>query len=52
VVSVARIDESDEEEIELDAGDEIDPMPDAIIGEDELSEPVDPAPEGPSDTAE
>jgi DNA gyrase subunit A len=52
VVSVARIDESDEEEIELDSGDEIEPMPDAVVGEDELSQPVDPTPEGSSDTAE
>ena len=34
VVSVAKIDESDEEEIEIDGGDEIDPVPDATIGED------------------
>ena len=34
VVSVAKIDESEEEEIELDGGDEIDPLPDATIGED------------------
>jgi DNA gyrase subunit A len=33
VVSVARIDESDEE-VELEAGDEIAPLPDAIVGED------------------
>jgi DNA gyrase subunit A len=52
VVSVARIDESDEEEIELDSGDDIEPMPDAVVGEDELSQPVDPTPEGSSDTAE
>jgi DNA gyrase subunit A len=32
VVSVARIDESDEEELE--GGDEIAPIPDAVIGED------------------
>jgi DNA gyrase subunit A len=52
VVSVARIDESDEEDIELDSGDEIEPMPDAVVGEDELSQPVDPAPEGSTDTEE
>ena len=34
VVSVARIDESDEEEIELEGGDERAPVPDAIVGED------------------
>ncbi len=42
VVSVAKIDESEEEEIELDAGEEIDPTPDAVVGEDELARPVDP----------
>jgi len=52
VVSVAKIDESEEEDIELDAGDEIDPVPDAVVGEDELGEPVDPSPEGPSDAEE
>jgi DNA gyrase subunit A len=52
VVSVAKIEESEEEEIELDSGDEIEPTADAVVGDDELSEPVDPAPEGPSDTAE
>ncbi len=34
VVSVAGIDESDEEEVELDGGDEHAPVPDATIGED------------------
>jgi DNA gyrase subunit A len=34
VVSVARIDESEEEEIELEGGDEIAPEPGATIGED------------------
>ena len=34
VVSVAKIEESDEEEIEVEGGDEIDPIPDAVIGED------------------
>jgi len=48
VVSVAKIEESDEEE--LDSGDEeIAPMPDAIVGDDELGQPVDPEPDlGPS----
>ena len=34
VVSVAKIDESEEEEIELEGGEEIAPMPDAVVGED------------------
>ena len=34
VVSVARIDESEEEEVELEGGDEIAPVPGATIGED------------------
>ena len=34
VVSVARIDESDEEDIELEGGDELAPVPDAVVGED------------------
>ncbi len=42
VVSVAKIDESDEEEIELEGGDEIAPDPDAVIGESELDKPADP----------
>jgi DNA gyrase subunit A len=41
VVSVAKIDESDEEELES-AEDEIAPVPDAVVGEDELGQPVDP----------
>ena len=41
VVSVAKIEESDEEE--LDSGDEeIAPVPDATVGEDELGRPADP----------
>jgi DNA gyrase subunit A len=61
VVSVARIDESEEEE--LDSGDdEISPIPDAVVGEDELgrsAEPpplsgapaeLGPSPEGPTET--
>ena len=40
VVSVARIEESDEEEIE--GGDEISPVDDAVIGESELDKPADP----------
>jgi DNA gyrase subunit A len=42
VVSVAKIDESDEEEIEIEGGDEIDPTDDAIVGESELGKPADP----------
>ena len=34
VVSVARIDESDEEEVELEGGDELSPEPGATVGED------------------
>jgi DNA gyrase subunit A len=45
VVSVAKIEESEEEEIELETGDEIAPLPDAIVGESELDQPVDPEPE-------
>ncbi len=39
VVSVAKIDESDEEEIELNGGEEHDPLPDATVGEDEAAGP-------------
>jgi DNA gyrase subunit A len=42
VVSVAKIDEADEEDIELEGGDEIAPVDDAVIGESELDKPVDP----------
>jgi len=42
VVSVAKIDESDEEEIEVEGGEEIEPVDDAIVGESELDKPVDP----------
>jgi DNA gyrase subunit A len=42
VVSVAKIDESDEEEIELEGGDETSPTEDAVIGEHELDRPADP----------
>jgi len=47
VVSVAKIDESDEEELELEGGDEIAPIPDAVVGESELDQPVDPEPSDP-----
>jgi DNA gyrase subunit A len=42
VVSVAKIDESDEEEIEIEGGDEIAPIDDAVVGESELEKPADP----------
>jgi len=42
VVSVARIDESEEEEIELDGGEEIAPDQGATVGEDELGRSADP----------
>ena len=42
VVSVAKIEESEEEEIELEGGDEIAPEEGAVIGESELDKPADP----------
>ena len=42
VVSVAKIEESEEEDIELEPGDELAPTEDAVIGESELEEPADP----------
>jgi DNA gyrase subunit A len=42
VVSVAKIDESDEEEIEVEAGDEVAPEEGAVVGESELEKPADP----------
>jgi DNA gyrase subunit A len=42
VVSVAKIDESEEEEVEIDGGDEKAPVEGAVIGESELEKPVDP----------
>ena len=45
VVSVAKIDESDEEEIEIEGGEELDPTDDAVVGESELDKPADPEPE-------
>jgi DNA gyrase subunit A len=47
VVSVAKIDESDEEGIDLEGGDEIAPIPDAVVGDSELDKPVDPEPSDP-----
>ena len=42
VVSVAKIDESDEEEIELESGDEIAPVDDAITDQSEFNQRADP----------
>jgi DNA gyrase subunit A len=42
VVSVAKIEEAEEEDIELEGGDEIAPTEDAIVGESELDRPADP----------
>ena len=42
VVSVAKIEESDEEDLEIDGGDEIAPEEGAVIGESELEKPADP----------
>jgi len=44
VVGVAKIDESEEDDIELDAGDEKAPEEGAVIGESELDRPADPEP--------
>jgi len=44
VVSVAKIEESEEEEIEVEGGEEIAPVDDAIVGESELDRPADPEP--------
>ena len=41
VVSVAKIDESDEEEIEIEGGDELAPEEGATVGESELDKPAD-----------
>ena len=42
VVSVAKIDESEEEEIEVEGGDELAPETGATVGEEELDKPADP----------
>jgi DNA gyrase subunit A len=42
VVSVARIEESDEEELEVEAGEETAPEEGVVIGESELEKPADP----------
>ncbi len=41
VVGVSKIDESDEEEIEIYGGDEIEPVEDAVSDESELERPLD-----------
>jgi DNA gyrase subunit A len=46
VVSVAKIDESEEEEVEISGGDETAPEEGAVVGEHEFEKPVDPAPDG------
>ena len=46
VVSVARIDESEEEEIELSVDDELAPDTGADTAEEELDKPADPEPDG------
>jgi DNA gyrase subunit A len=45
VVSVAKIEESDEEEIEIEGGEELAPDEGAVVGESELDKPADPEPE-------
>ena len=42
VVSVAKIDESDEEDIEVEGGDDIAPVDDAVTDESEFDQPADP----------
>jgi DNA gyrase subunit A len=42
VVSVAKIEESDEEEIEIEGSDALAPEEGAVIGESELEKPADP----------
>ena len=42
VVSVAKIDEADEEEIESEGGDELMPDDGAVVGTSELEKPADP----------
>ena len=44
VVGVAKIDESEEEEIEIDGGEEKAPEVGAVVGESELDRPADPEP--------
>jgi len=42
VVSVAKIDESEDEEIEIEGGDELAPEEGATVGESELDKAADP----------
>jgi DNA gyrase subunit A len=42
VVSVAKIDESEEEELEIEGGGDIAPDDGMVVGEDELDKPADP----------
>jgi DNA gyrase subunit A len=42
VVSVAKIEETEEEEIEVEGGDELAPEEGAVVGESELEKPADP----------
>ncbi len=44
VVSVAKIEEAEEEEIEIEGGDELAPEEGATVGESELDKPADPEP--------
>jgi DNA gyrase subunit A len=44
VVSVAKIEESEEEEIEIESGEETAPDDGAVVGESELDKPADPEP--------
>jgi DNA gyrase subunit A len=45
VVSVARIDESEEEELEIEGGDELAPEEGAVVGQSEHERPADPEPD-------
>ena len=45
IAEFAKIEESEEEEIELEPGDEIAPEEGATVGESELEKPADPEPE-------
>jgi DNA gyrase subunit A len=49
VVSVAKIDESEEEDVELEAGDELAPDDGAVVEESEADLPVDPDPPASAD---
>jgi DNA gyrase subunit A len=49
VVSVAKIDESDEDDADLEGGDELSPDDGAVVEESEGDRPVDPEPEPPAE---